>query len=79
MSLDTKHLADVGRDALENNVRVCLPTDSDDYALYGVDNEFDYIEALYMDWVDYAPQLIVTLTFIGRRIRCAMNPDFTNF
>lgn len=47
-------------------------------AEYGVDNEFDLIEALYSDYVNYDPHELDSIRFHELRIECAMNPEYTD-
>lgn len=76
-SIDFHAMADVLSKSASEGVRMPVPTASDDYAIYGVDNEFDFIEAVYADWSDYSPRSIHSDLFVERRIACAMNPEFT--
>lgn len=47
------------------------------YELYGVDNDFDLIEAMYEDDRRSTGNLLCEPWFNEFRIECAMNPEYT--
>ena len=47
------------------------------YDLYGVDNDFDLIEAMYAEDRRSTGMLLREPWFIDFRIECAMNPEYT--
>ena len=50
---------------------------SDEYEMYGVDNDFDLAEAIYDEFSRSTGNLIRQDWFVDFRIQCAMNPEYT--
>ena len=66
-----RELNDAARNAFEHESM------SYRYSLYGVDNDFDLIEAMYEEDRRSTGNLLNEPWFKELRMRCAMNPDYT--
>lgn len=71
------------KESLDSDIDEFLSMTDDDrrlqnYQQYGVDNDFDLIEAMYADYSQYLDDLISDSAFVELRIECAMNPEYTD-
>lgn len=65
----------------ENFIKLLNESDSEflarQYRIYGVDNDFDLIEAMWAADRQSTGDLLSEPWFIDFRIKCAMNPEYT--
>lgn len=78
MSWDIQKLADAMKNGAYDDDDVTVASLPSEYDEYGVDNEFDLIEAAYKDWWENSPHLLRASTFRARRIACGLDPRYTD-